>query len=247
MSYAQAAKESGQNPTHSLVTEHLVLVKRIAHHLIARLPASIEIDDLIQAGMVALLEASAHYDESRGATFETYAGIRIRGAMLDEVRKSDWTPRSVHQKYRQLTDAIAAIESREGRAATDQEVADHLGLTMDQYHDVLKDSASCRLFSLNQPYADSDQVQEIAADDFVAPDDALDDEQFRGRLAEAIGQLPERERLVLSLYYQQDMNLKEVGKILEVSESRVCQIHGQALVRLRARLGDYAEHVLDKL
>lgn len=247
MSYAQAAVKSRQQPSEKLITDNLILVKRIAHHVLAKLPASIELDDLVQAGMLGLLEAAGNYDPSRGASFETYAGIRIRGSMLDEVRKSDWTPRSVHRRYRSVNEAMNSLEAELGRPASDQEIADYMEVPVEEYHAIMQDSASCRLFSLNQPYSDSQGPAEIAGDDFAMPDDALEDTQFRDRLTKAVAQLPERERMVLSLYYQQDMNLKEVGMILEVSESRVCQIHGQALARLRAKLGDYAELALEKL
>ncbi|MEL6868213.1 MAG: RNA polymerase sigma factor FliA [Pseudomonadota bacterium] len=247
MSYATAKVAQRDALSESLITDNLTLVKRIAHHIMAKLPASIELDDLIQAGMLGLIEAASHYDPSRGASFETYAGIRIRGSILDEVRKSDWTPRSVHRRYRNITEAINELQTTTGEQPGDQQIADHLGIPLDEYHAIVRDSASCRLFSLNQPFADSDRAQEVQSFDHDEPDDALEATQFRVRLAEAISRLPERERLVLSLYYQQDMNLKEVGMVLEVSESRVCQIHGQALLRLRAKLGDYADYLEDKL
>lgn len=247
MSYAQAKSSGAASASEQLINDNLVLVKRIAHHILAKLPASIELDDLVQAGMLGLIEAAAHYDESRGASFETYAGIRIRGAILDEVRKSDWTPRSVHRRYRSITEAISELQSDLGRHPSDQEIADHLDMPLEEYHDVLRDSASCRLFSLEQPYTDSDRSREIASADHAEPDDALEETQFTDRLESAISKLPERERLVLSLYYQRDMNLKEVGMILGVSESRVCQIHGQALLRLKSRLGEYADYLGEKM
>lgn len=246
MSYAQAVTAEPGRASEKLITDNLVLVKRIAQHIMAKLPASIELDDLIQAGMLGLIEAAGHYDQSRGASFETYAGIRIRGAILDEVRKSDWTPRSVHRRYRSISDAINELQAETGQQPGDQQIADHLDMPLEEYHAILRDSASCRLFSLDQPFADSDRTQEVASSDHAEPDDALEEIQFGERLAAAIEKLPERERMVLSLYYQQDMNLKEVGMILEVSESRVCQIHGQALLRLRARLGDYVDYLENK-
>ncbi|MEL6368164.1 MAG: RNA polymerase sigma factor FliA [Pseudomonadota bacterium] len=247
MSYAPVAVAPTATESERLISENLTLVKRIAHHIMAKLPASIELDDLIQAGMLGLIEAASHYDPSRGASFETYAGIRIRGAILDEVRKSDWTPRSVHRRYRNITEAIADLQARTGKDPSDQEIADHLDMPLEEYHAILRDSTSCRLFSLDQPYVDSGRTQEVESTDFAEPDSALEETQFADRLAEAIGRLPERERLVLSLYYQKDMNLKEVGMVLEVSESRVCQIHGQALLRLKARMGDYADYLEGKL
>ncbi len=217
-----------------LVTEHLGLVKRIAHHLAARLPETVDINDLMQSGMVGLLEASSNFDESRGASFETYAGIRIRGAMLDDIRKYDWTPRSVHHKYRKVTDAISQIENEAGRAATSEEIAARLDMSLDEYHKILADSASSRLFSVEETIEEPTMYRKPPSSDAPRPEEELYDEQFRDRLAGSIDQLPEREKLVLSLYYEQELNLKEIGAILEVSESRVCQIYGQAVMRLRA-------------
>lgn len=247
MSYAQAKSPATGAISETLITDNLTLVKRIAHHIMAKLPPNIELDDLIQAGMLGLIEAASHYDASRGASFETYAGIRIRGAILDEVRKSDWTPRSVHRRYRYITEAIALLETETGQHPSEQQIADHLDMPLEEYHAILRDSASCRLFSLSQPYADSDRTPEVASDDFDMPDEALAEDQFKTQLADAISRLPERERMVLSLYYQQDMNLREIGMILEVSESRVCQIHGQALLRLRSRMGEFADYLEERL
>jgi RNA polymerase sigma factor for flagellar operon FliA len=217
-----------------LVTRNVTLVKRIAHHLAARLPSTVDVDDLMQAGMVGLLEAAGNFDPERGASFETYAGIRIRGAMLDDIRKNDWTPRSVHHKYRQVTDAIHDIEGRLGRAAETEEIASQLGISLDEYHKILTDSASARLFSLEETIDEPTLQRPPPAAKTAMPDEALFQEQFRDHLAEAIEKLPERERLVLSLYYEQELNLKEIGQVLDVSESRVCQIHGQAVLRLRS-------------
>lgn len=217
-----------------LVTQGIGLVKRIACHLAARLPSSVEIDDLMQSGMIGLLEAAGNFDASRGASFDTYAGIRIRGAMLDEVRKLDWTPRSVHQKYRQVSGAMRAIEARTGKPAEAREVAASLGITIDEYHDILRDAAGCRLFSFEESVEGEDHGRHVQGSDTETPEQALGKTQFRTQLADAITRLPERERLVLSLYYERELNLKEIGAVLEVSESRVCQIHGQALIRLRS-------------
>ncbi len=217
-----------------LVTEHVDLVKRIAHHLAARLPATVDVNDLMQSGMVGLLEAAGNFDASRGASFETYAGIRIRGAMLDDIRKHDWTPRSVHHKYRQVADAINAIEGELGRAASSEEIADHLEISLDEYHKILADSACSRLFSFEETLEEPTLQRKPPSSDAPMPDQELYQSQFRSQLADSIDQLPERERLVLSLYYEQELNLKEIGVVLDVSESRVCQIHGQAVMRLRA-------------
>src|SRR5210317_1589882 len=133
-----------------LVTKHAALVKRVAYHLVNRLPPNVQADDLIQAGMIGLLEASRNYDPSQGASFETYAGIRIRGAMLDEIRRSDWTPRSVHRKARMVAEAMRDIENEEGRDARDVEVADALGMSLSDYHKILQDASGCRIFSLEE-------------------------------------------------------------------------------------------------
>ncbi len=220
----------------SLVTDHIDLVKRIAYHLIGRLPAHTEVDDLMQSGMMGLLEAAGKYDSSRGASFATFAGIRIRGAMLDEVRRHDWTPRSVHQKHRQVSDAIRAIEAETGRHAESSEIAARLNISLDDYHKIIRDSASCRLTSLDQAMDETTQTKQILHEDSVTPDQVVSESQFREELSNAIRRLPEKERMVLSLYYERELNLKEIGEVLGVSESRVCQIHGQARARLRASI-----------
>src|SRR5690606_16072227 len=133
-------------PEH-LVAEYAHLVKRIAHHLTARLPASVQVDDLVQAGMIGLLEAASKFDGSRGASFETYAGIRIRGAMLDEVRRGDWAPRSVHRNARRVADAVREVEANTGREAQDKDIAASLGVSLDEYHRMLTDASGARLFS----------------------------------------------------------------------------------------------------
>jgi RNA polymerase sigma factor for flagellar operon FliA len=219
-----------------LVSQGIGLVKRIACHLAARLPSSVEMDDLMQSGMIGLLEAAGNFDASRGASFDTYAGIRIRGAMLDEVRKLDWTPRSVHRKVRQVSQAMQAIEARTGKPAEGREVAENLQISLDEYHEILRDAAGCRLFSLEDSIESEESGQGFREGDAETPEQAFGRGQFRARLADAIRRLPERECLVLSLYYERELNLKEIGAVLEVSESRVCQIHGQALVRLRSMM-----------
>src|SRR5579862_3892015 len=230
-----------QVPHEELVLKHADLVKRIAYHLVSRMPPNVEVDDLIQSGMIGLLDAAKHYSANKGANFETYAGIRIRGAMLDEVRKSDWTPRSVHRNMRQMADVIRKIENEKGRDATPSDIAEGLGVPIEEYHRLVQDAASCRLFSFDQMSSadDDSSPADHARDQSPGPFDHMEDAGFRDALAAAIEGLPERERLVLSLYYDDDMNLREIGEVLEVSESRVCQIHGQALVRVRARLAEW--------
>jgi RNA polymerase sigma factor for flagellar operon FliA len=177
-----------------LVVRHAELVKRIAYHLAGRLPASVEVGDLIQAGMLGLLEAAANYTADRGASFETYAGIRIRGAMIDSLRKLDWAPRSVHRKARAAAQAMREIEAETGREARDVEVAGRLGIALEEYHRILQDAASCQLASLEDAAVDAPG----AGDD---PFGELADEESRDAVVRAIEGLPERERLVLSMYY----------------------------------------------
>lgn len=223
-----------------LVSKHAALVKRIAYHLMSRLPPSVQADDLIQAGMIGLLEASRNYDASQGASFETYAGIRIRGAMLDEIRRTDWTPRSVHRKARQVAEAVREIENKEGRDARDVEVAEKLGIELHEYHKILQDSTGCRVFSIDDSGINGDETPQPVADTpRNEPLDNLHSADFKAALAESIAGLPERERLVMAMYYDEELNLREIGEVLGVSESRVCQIHGQALIRLRARMTEW--------
>jgi RNA polymerase sigma factor FliA len=215
----------------ALVTRHAELVKRIAYHLAGRLPHSVEVNDLIQAGMVGLLEAAANYASDRGASFETYAGIRIRGAMIDALRKQDWAPRSVHRKARAAAQAIRDIENEAGREARDSEIAQAMGISIEEYHRLLQDSLACQLASMDDAN-DAHEVADREADPLLEAESGA----LRLSVAEAIANLPERERLVMSMYYDDELNLKEIGAVLGISESRVCQLHGQALVRLRARL-----------
>lgn len=222
-----------------LLRKHSPLVKKIAYHLMGRLPANVQVEDLIQAGMMGLLEAVKNYDATQGASFETYAGIRIRGSMLDEVRSGDWTPRSVHRKQRELLEAMRRVENRKGGDARDHEVAEEMGITLTEYHQILADSTGARMFSFDGP-SDSDEPHENTApsmDD--GPLQSLEKDCFKESLADAIANLPEREALVMSLYYDEELNLREIGEVIGVSESRVCQIHGEALVRLRARMSDW--------
>lgn len=223
----------------ALVRQHADLVKRIAYHLAGRLPPQVEVDDLIQAGMIGLLEAAQHYAAGRGASFETYAGIRIRGAMLDALRKLDWAPRSVHRKAREAAAALRDIEAQRGSEASDADVAAHMGVSLSDYHRIVQDALGCQLLHLNDGEDGESSTLDRLADQGATPlEEALDDSR-RQAVIDAIEGLPERERLVLSLYYEQELNLKEIGAVLKVTESRVCQLHGQALVRLRARLTEW--------
>jgi RNA polymerase sigma factor for flagellar operon FliA len=228
---AYSTLASGRGAADALVARHAELVKRIAFHLAGRLPPSVEVDDLIQAGMIGLLEAASHYNATRGASFETYAGIRIRGAMIDALRKLDWAPRSVHRKAREAAKVTRQIEEREGREARDTEVAGAMGLPLEEYNQILQDAATCHMANLDEATAVTDR----SAD----PEGETGRGALREAVAGAIASLPERERLVMSLYYEEELNLKEIGAVLGVSESRACQLHGQALIRLRSRLREW--------
>jgi len=219
-----------------LVEVHASLVKRIAYHLISRLPSCVQVDDLIQAGMIGLLEAGRNYDATQGASFETYAGIRIRGSMLDEIRKGDWTPRSLHRKVREISQAMRQIETEMGRDARDDEVAKRLDMSLEEYHRVLQDASSHQIVSFEDiPSKDAKIIDGLSAK-ITGPLESLQEENLKATLAKVISALPERERLVMSLYYDEELNLRETGEVLGVSESRVCQIHSQALIRLKAKI-----------
>lgn len=231
----------GRMSRDELIERHAPLVKKLAFHLLGRLPASVQVDDLIQAGMIGLLDAAAQYDQSQGASFDTYASIRIRGAMLDELRRTDWAPKSVHRKARDLSEAIQRIEARTGSGASDREVAEEMGLSLDEYHQILRDTASCRMISYDELVGEERGGFDRFASETDDPGAVLQDEQFRDDLIEAIGTLPEREQLIMSLYYEQELNLKEIGAVLEVSESRISQLLSQAHARLRSRLTAHTE------
>lgn len=224
-----------------LLEEHAGLVKRIAYHLIARLPHTVDVDDLIQAGMIGLLDASQNYNASQGASFETYAGIRIRGAILDEIRRNDWAPRSVHRKAREIAEVMHELEQQQGRTPTDTEVAKALDISLEDYHQQLHDSSGHQVFSLND-FSDNDESNaHPISDNVTEPEQEAQENGFHAAMIKAIDSLPERERLMMSLYYNEELNLKEIGEVLNISESRVSQIHSQTVIRLRSKLRDWID------
>jgi len=234
--YEQVQKQS--NAELLDLEAYLPLVKRIAYHLKGRLPDSVMVDDLIQSGIIGLIEAMQKFNANQGASFETYAGIRIRGSMLDEIRKGDWTPRSVHRKSREVSEAIAKVEARIGREAHDDEIAIEMGVEIEEYHRILRDTNSAQLLSIDEP--DHDELSEDRmVSNSQSPLAELAESGFQSTLAEEIDNLPEKEKLVMALYYDEELNLKEIGEVLEVSESRVSQIHSQAIKRIRSRMSDW--------
>lgn len=229
-----------QQDPHRLVERYAGLVKRIGQHMLARLPSSVQLDDLLQAGMIGLLDASRNYDGSKGASFETYAGIRIRGAMIDEIRQGDWVPRSVHRNTRKISDAIHEVEKELCRDARDSEVAAKLDIPLTEYHSMLNDTACGRIVGIEDLGVTEDVISgEDALSDANGSFENVASEKFSKALSECISSLPEREALILSLYYDEELNLKEIGQILEISESRVSQIQSQALHRIRARMKEW--------
>ena len=240
--YADVGAITEERPNYDeLMTEYAPFVKRIAYHMISRLPSNVQLEDMIQAGMIGLFDALKGYDMSKGASFETYARIRIQGSMIDEVRRCDWTPRSVYKKSRQISEAIRAVEKEQGRDAKDSEVAEVLELSLDEYHNLVKDAAGCQLLSYEDIALAGGSNDEYQSGDFNGPYKHIQEENFKCGLVDKISNLPEREKLVISLYYDEEFNLREIGEILGITEGRVCQIHGQALVRLRARMSEWVD------
>jgi RNA polymerase sigma factor for flagellar operon FliA len=229
----------GKSDKNHLIAQHAPLVKKLAHQLKAKLPPSVEVDDLIQAGMIGLLDAVNRYEETHGAQFETYAVQRIRGAMLDELRSSDWLPRSMRQNMRKIEEAMNILQQRLGRPPQESEVAKQLKLSLTDYQDLLGEGGGHQLVYY-EDFHDSDSnehfLDRYCVDGSSDPLQSLMNSGFRSAVIDAITALPEREKILMGLYYEQEMNLKEIGAVMGVSESRVCQLHAQAVARLRSFL-----------
>jgi len=237
VSRATAYAKSGPN-NDDLVVIHAGLVKKIAHHLKGRLPANVLLDDLIQSGMIGLLEAAKNFDGTKGASFETFAGIRIRGAMLDEIRRGDWVPRSVHRNSRAVMKAIDELHKELGRDPKDHEIAEKLSISIDEYAQMLNDIVSGKIIGFEDLGVSEDVIHLETEQNDESFSHTMSD-RFQTALSDAIKTLPEKEALALSLYYDEGLNLKEIGQVLSVSESRVSQIHSQAMVRLKSRLNSW--------
>lgn len=226
-----------------MVERYLPLVRRMAHHLIAKLPASVQLDDLIQAGLIGLMDAIGRFEEGQGAQFETYATQRIRGSMLDELRQADWLPRGLRQSQRRIETALQKTEQALGRPPTEAEMAQAMGLSLEDYQALLFEARGTQLIYY-EDYEDEEGNSSGFLDRQLDGDDndplsSLNDERFRKALVSAIEVLPEREKLVMGLYYEQELNFREIAAVLNVTESRVCQLHSQAVARLRVKLKEW--------
>lgn len=229
---------AGQLNKDQLVERFAPLVKRIAYHLMARLPASVQVDDLVQNGMMGLLDAIARFEAGLGAQFETYAAQRIRGAMLDGLRENDWLPRSLRRDFRRIEVAISKLEQENGRAPSEKELADSLGMPLAEYQKMLQDARGHQLIYFEDMVEEGGDgfLERHLVDDKNEPSKLIEEHSLQQSLVQGIEALPEREKLMMALYYEQDLNLREIGEVMGVTESRVCQLHSQAVVRLRARL-----------
>jgi len=231
-----------------IVLEHAPLIRYIVNRIAVRLPSHIDLDDLHNTGVIGLMDAIEKYDPDKNCKFKTYAEFRIKGAILDQLRSLDWVPRSVRQKGRRLERAYGEVEQRLGRSASEEEVADSLGLQLEKFHELLNQVRGVSLVNLEElrgsnsegdrtgSYADI--VEDVHSEN---PFSALKQQETRGVIADTIGSLPDKERLVLTLYYYEDLNMKEIGSILGITESRVCQIHTKAVGRLRSKLKSLTE------
>ncbi|QIL45100.1 RNA polymerase sigma factor FliA [Acidovorax sp. HDW3] len=230
----------GQLDRNALLRQHAPLVRRIAHHMIAKLPPNVEVDDLIQVGMIGLAEALSRFEAAQGVQFETFASQRIRGAMLDELRGSDWMSRSSRKSQKDIEQALHRVEQRLGRSPLESEIAAELGVSLEEYQSLLGKVRGTQLVYLeDMQYGDEGDdgfLDRHVADASADPLALLRDQRLRGALIDAINALPEREQYIMGMYYEHDMNLKEIAAVLGVTESRVCQLHSQAIARLRTKM-----------
>lgn len=225
----------------TFIEEHGPLVRKIAYHLPLRLPANVDTDDLIQTGMIALIDVYKNYDDAKGASIKTYASIRIRGAMIDELRKQGWLPRSVHRESKKLAEAVRQVEQRTGGEAVDREVAHELGISLPELQSLMFECNQLQWTGLEDPSIDEHEFLANVITPIPRPDEAFASENFCDHLMEALTRLGEREQLILSLYYIEEMNLKEIGATLGITESRVSQVHSRAMSRLHELLNEWAQ------
>jgi RNA polymerase sigma factor for flagellar operon FliA len=239
---------AGQPDRNELVQRFMPLVKRVAYHLMARLPANVQFEDLVQNGMLGLLDAMERFEDGFGAQFETYATQRVRGAMLDGLRANDWLPRNMRRELRRIERAINQLEHAHGRAPSEQELADTLEMSLVDYQKLLQEARGHQLVYYEDfsGEGDEDFLERHFTDADGDPASILEDKDIRENLVRAIARLPEREKLMMALYYEQDLNLREIGEVMGVTESRVCQLHSQAIARLRGQLVGDVRGVLSK-
>jgi RNA polymerase sigma factor FliA len=232
----------GQLDPNAMLKQYSPLVRRLAHQMIAKLPANVELDDLVQVGMIGLNDAMQRFDVGQGVQFETFATQRIRGAMLDELRGTDWMSRGGRRQQREIETAVHKLEQRMGRAPSESEIAKEMDISLTEYQDMLTKVRGTQLVHLEDMAGDEggdDFLDRHVADEEANPLAMLQDRRMREALVEAIKNLPEREQYVMSMYYEHDMNLKEIAAVLKVTESRVCQLHSQSIARLRVKLREW--------
>lgn len=233
-----------------IIIEYAPLIKYIAQKIASRLPSNIELDDLISCGVIGLMDAIEKFDPSRDNKFKTYAEFRVRGAILDELRAQDWVPRSIREKAKMIERSYAKLESELGRPATDEEMCKELNVTQEEFHDLLNKAKSVSLLNIDDSATfnrgDKKLIAGLMEDSRAAnPFTAVSYKNSRDKIKEGIQSLPEKQRLVLSLYYYEDLNLKEIGQVLDVTESRVSQLHTQAIMKLKLKLKTVFESVED--
>ncbi len=232
----------GQLDVNSMLKQYSPLVRRLAHQMIAKLPANVELDDLIQVGMIGLTDALSRYDAAQGVQFETFATQRIRGAMLDELRGNDYLSRGTRKHQREIEGALHRLQQRLGRSPAESEIAKEMGLSLADYQELLGKVRGTQLVYLEDmsgDEGDADFLDRHVADEEADPLAQLRDQRMRQALVDGIKTLPEREQYVMSMYYEHDMNLKEIAAVLKVTESRVCQLHSQSIARLRVKLREW--------
>ncbi|MCX7240194.1 MAG: RNA polymerase sigma factor FliA [Burkholderiales bacterium] len=230
----------GQLDRDALIRQYQPLVRRLAHHMMAKLPHSVEVDDLIQVGLIGLTDALSRFEATQGVQFETFATQRIRGAMLDELRDTDWMSRSSRKGQKDIEIAMRRLEHKLGRTPLESEIAREMGLSLSDYQALLGKVRGTQLVYLEDMHGNNEDednyLDRHVADSEADPLNLLRDQRLRSALVSAIKTLPEREQFIMSMYYEQDMNLKEIAAVLDVTESRVCQLHSQSIARLRAKM-----------